>query len=138
MFTLRVGSWWPREFTWSQDRLELFGFEPREGGACFEVGPYGFRCDWGRVLTWRPPHELRLSWQIAPDRVPQPDPAKASEVRVRIEPDEPDEPHGSRVFVEHAEFERHGPGADEYRAGMERGWAYLLDRYAAAARAGAA
>jgi hypothetical protein len=86
MFTLRVGSWWPREFTSSQDSLALFGLEPREGGACFEVGPYGFRCDWGRVLTWQPPRELKLKWQ-------------------------------------------------KYRAGMEKGWAYLLDRYAAFARA---
>jgi uncharacterized protein YndB with AHSA1/START domain len=132
LFALRIGSWWPREFTWSQDALELFAIEPRKGGACFEVGPHGFRCDWGRVLVWRPPHTLTLCWQIGPDRAPEPDPSKASEVNVRIEPDEHE---GTRVSVEHAEFERHGPSGGEYRAGMEKGWGYLLERYAAFARA---
>jgi uncharacterized protein YndB with AHSA1/START domain len=132
LFALRMGSWWPREFTWSQDSLELFGLEPRAGGACFEVGPYGFRCDWGRVLTWSPPQALTLCWQVGPDRAPEPDPSKASEVHVRIEPRDH---RGSHVSVEHAGFERHGPGGNDYRAGMQKGWAYLLERYAAHARA---
>jgi uncharacterized protein YndB with AHSA1/START domain len=131
LFALRIGSWWPNEFTWSQDSLELFGLEPRAGGACFEVGPFGFRCDWGRVLAWKPPHELRFSWQISPERTPEPNPSKASEVLVRIEPNGR---QGSRVLLEHGDFERHGAAADEYRVGMEKGWGYLLDCYAAMAR----
>ena len=49
---------------------------------CFEVGPHGFRCDWGRVLAWQPPRRLVFTWQISPSRVPDPDPDHASEVEV--------------------------------------------------------
>jgi hypothetical protein len=61
--------------------------------------------------------------------VPQPDPARASEVDVRFAADGADR---TRVEVEHAGFERHGDGAEAYAAGMEQGWAHLLERYAAA------
>ena len=81
-----LARWWPREYTWAADTLEDIGIEPREGGHCFERDPDGFTCHWGRVLTWDPPARLVLVWQIAPDRVPEPNPAKASEVEVRFHP----------------------------------------------------
>jgi uncharacterized protein YndB with AHSA1/START domain len=131
VFALDLARWWPREFTWSQDTLADIGIEGAEGGACYEVGPHGFRCDWGRVLHWEPPRRLELSWQISADRVPEPDPAKASEVLVRFEPHDP----GScSVILEHRAFRRHGDRAEEYRTGMDKGWAYLLGCYAAAVR----
>ena len=127
MFTAGLARWWPAEFTWSQDKLEEIGIECREGGACYELGPDGFRCDWGRVVDWRPPERVLLRWQITSQRVPEPDPAKASEVVVTFTPRDRD---GSLVAVEHRGFERHGDGADNYRAGMDRGWDYLLERFA--------
>ena len=50
VFVDNLASWWPPEYSWSQDVLEDIGIEPHEGGLCFERGPHGFRCDWGRVL----------------------------------------------------------------------------------------
>lgn len=124
-------AWWPPEFSWSGDVLETLGIEPREGGFCFERGPNGFRCDWGRVLAWEPPARLVFSWQISPDRVPEPDPAKASEVEVRFFEEGPS---ATRVEVAHREFARHGESAQRYRTDLaDQGWPYLLDRYAAAA-----
>jgi len=131
VFTAGFARWWPREFTWSQDSLVDIGIDGEQGGACFEIGPHGFRCDWGRVLKWDPPKRVVLSWQISPDRLPEPDPSKASEVEVRFDSDGSSP---SRVVVEHRGFERHGGGAGAYRAGMERGWEYLLARYARAVR----
>jgi uncharacterized protein YndB with AHSA1/START domain len=80
------------------------------------------------VLTWEPPRLLVFSWQIDPDRTPQPDPGKASEVEVRFA-EEPGE--GTRVDFEHRGFDRHGDGAEAYRAAMDsaQGWDYILDRY---------
>ena len=52
LFARGLAAWWPPEYSWSQDVLEDMGIEPHEGGICFEVGPHGFRCDWGRVLAW--------------------------------------------------------------------------------------
>jgi uncharacterized protein YndB with AHSA1/START domain len=130
-FAEQLDRWWPREYTWSGDVLQAIGIEPREGGLCYEPGPHGFRCDWGRVLVWEPPVRLVLAWQISPRREPVPDPRRASEVEVQFDPDGRG---GTRVTLEHRGFDRHGTGASEYRAAMAspQGWAYILARYTAA------
>jgi uncharacterized protein YndB with AHSA1/START domain len=127
-FTAQLGAWWPPEYTWSGDALEEIAIEPREGGACFERGPHGFRCDWGRVLDWKPGRNLTLAWQISPAREPVPDPARASEVEVRFS----ESADGIEVTLEHRDFSGHGEGADGYREAMgsEQGWPYILSRYA--------
>ncbi len=133
LFARRLAAWWPPEYSWSQDVLEDIGIEPHEGGLCFERGPHGFRCDWGRVLAWDPPRRLLIAWQISPRREPEPNPAKASEVEVRFEGDGDG---GTTVAVEHRAFERHGNGAKYAEMlGSPQGWPYILDRFAAAARA---
>jgi uncharacterized protein YndB with AHSA1/START domain len=83
------------------------------------------------VLVWEPPRRLVLAWQISPERAPEPDPAKASEVEVRFVAEGPSV---TRVELEHRGFERHGAGGAGYRAGMgaPQGWPYILDRYAMA------
>jgi uncharacterized protein YndB with AHSA1/START domain len=127
-FTAELGQWWPPEYTWSQDQLAEIGIDARESGLCFEIGPHGFRCDWGRVLAWEPPDRLVLAWQIGPTRVPEPNPSKASEVEVRFER----EGDATRVELTHRGFERHGEGADGYREAMgsPQGWPYILSRFA--------
>jgi uncharacterized protein YndB with AHSA1/START domain len=130
VFTAGIGHWWVREYTWSgPESLVEIGIEPWEGGMAYEIGPYGFRIDWGRVLAWQPPHRLLLSWQIGPDRVPVPDPARASEVDVRFTaiPAGP-----TRIEVTHLGFDRHGTAATGYREALTDGWHDLLSRYAAA------
>lgn len=128
LFTDGLAAWWPPEYTWAKDTLETIGIEPEEGGRCFERGPHGFTCDWGRVLTWEPPRRLAFTWQIGPTRVPEPDPEKTSEIEVRFEPDGPE---ATRVAFEHRDFAKHGEGAAEYRAAMDsaQGWGYILNRY---------
>jgi uncharacterized protein YndB with AHSA1/START domain len=128
-----LASWWPREYTWAGDTLEDIGIAPhREGGHCFEQGPHGFTCHWGRVLAWDPPTRLVLTWQIGPDRVPEPNPAKASEVEVRLHPTGPS---GTRVELEHRDFARHGDAGDSSRQALAspEGWPFILARYAATA-----
>ena len=127
-----LARWWPREYTWAADTLEDIGIEPGEGGLCYERGPHGFTCHWGRVLTWEPPTGLVLAWQISPDRVPEPNPAKASEVEIRFHP----AGSGTRVELEHRALARHGDAGGAYRQGMAspEGWPRLLDRYAATLR----
>jgi uncharacterized protein YndB with AHSA1/START domain len=131
VFTAKLASWWPPEYTWAGDVLDAIAIEPREGGRCFERGPHGFECDWGRVLVWDPPGRLVFTWQISPTRVPEPDPAKASEIEVRFAAE------GSattRVAFDHRGFERHGESGAGYRDALDspQGWTYILDRYASA------
>jgi uncharacterized protein YndB with AHSA1/START domain len=130
LFSSGLGSWWPQEFSWSQGALGELGMETRVGGFLYEIGPHGLRLDWGRVLAWDPPARLVFSWHISPARVPEPDPARASEVDVRFEPAD----SGCRVSVVHRGFERHGEGAARYAEMMgSQGWPYALERLVAAA-----
>ncbi|SCL23730.1 Uncharacterized conserved protein YndB, AHSA1/START domain [Micromonospora nigra] len=129
VFTGELTDWWVTEYTWSgPNLLAELGMEPRAGGMLYEIGPHGFRADWGRVLTWDPPRRLVFTWQIGPDRVPVPDPARASEVEVLFGP----EGSGTRVEVAHRHFDRHGAAAEGYREALTAGWHELLSRYAAA------
>jgi uncharacterized protein YndB with AHSA1/START domain len=133
VFASELASWWPPQYTWSQEVLEDIGIEPYEGGMCFERGPHGFRCDWGRVLAWEPPRRLVFAWQISPGREPVPNPAKASEVEVRFDSADSG---AAGVRLEHRAFERHGGGADYARMlRAAEGWPFLLDRFAAACAA---
>lgn len=129
---LLLHRWWPREYSWAADALEMIAVEPRVGGRCYERGPHGFECDWGRVVAYEPPRRLVFTWQINFDRTPQPDPAKASEVEVRFTA----RGVSTMVQLEHRGFERHGERALDYRAGMESkaGWPLMLERYAASIR----
>jgi hypothetical protein len=127
-FTRELHDWWPREYTWSQDVLHDIGIEPRAGGLCFEIGPNGFRCDWGHVLVWNPTRQLQLAWQISPRREPVPNPAHSSTVTVDFAPTGP---HHTTVTLVHDDFDRHGPEAGEYRDAMAsaEGWPLILQRF---------
>jgi uncharacterized protein YndB with AHSA1/START domain len=111
-FTAGINSWWPRDYTWSGPLLERMAIEPWVGGFCHEIGSGGMRLDWGRVSTWEPPARMAFSWQIGPDRVPEVNPAHASQVEVRFEPERGDR---TRVSLVHGGWERHGEGAAAYR-----------------------
>jgi putative hydrolases of HD superfamily len=128
-FTAGLSGWWPREYTWSQDTLQDIGMGSAPGAMCYEIGPGGFHCDWGRVLAWEPPRRLLLAWQISPHREPEPNPARASEVELRFDPEEE---RSTRVSLTHHAFERHGEGGAEYREALAepRGWPRILARYA--------
>ena len=128
-FAAEFPQWWPTEYTWAGESLERIAIEPGLGGACFEVGPDGFHCDWGRVVEWEPPVRLGFSWQIGPNREPVPDRRRAGTVAVAFEPDGED---ATRVVLEHAGFDRYGKGAPRYRDAMasEQGWPFILGRFA--------
>jgi len=130
-FTERLSDWWPAAYTWAQDVLEEIAMEPKVDGRCFERGPHGFTCDWGRVLVWEPPLRLEFSWQISPGREPVPNPAKASEVEVRFTAEDA---ATTRVTLEHRHLDRHGEGGEEYRSMLasEQGWPYILACYVTA------
>ncbi|MFI7076564.1 SRPBCC family protein [Micromonospora sp. NPDC049903] len=128
VFTSRLADWWVMEYTWSgPEALAELGMEQQAGGMLYEIGPYGFRNDWGRVLTWDPPRRLVFTWQIGADRAPVPDPAQASEVEVLFTPEGTD---STLVEVAHRHFDRHGQAAEGYRQALTAGWHELLSRYA--------
>lgn len=131
LWTAGFTSWWPAEYTWSQDVLEWIGIDPQLGGRCTERGPNGFECDWGHVTGWDPPEHVELAWQISPRREPVPDPARASRIAVRFT----EQSTGTVLRFEHDRFERHGDEGATYRNALNapEGWPYILTRYCEAA-----
>lgn len=121
--------WWPRDCTWSGEALESTFFEGRKGGAVWELGPEGYRCDFAKVLRYMPPDWMLLRWQVNPDRTPQPDPDKCSEIEIRFVSDDRG---GTRIELEHRHFARHGAGWQAYCAAMAAwgGWPRILECFA--------
>lgn len=128
VFTAGFVEWWPREYSWSQDAMESIGMEPCKDGRCTEIGPRGFQLDWGRVLEWQPPQKLVLTWQIGPDRVPQPNPDNASRIEVVFTAVSDSQ---TQLSFEHRDIHQHGEGAEDYRAALdsEYGWDFILEKY---------
>lgn len=132
LFTAQFGRWWPRDYSYSGEGLDDIALGGNPGDWCFERGPHGFRCDWGRIVERDAPSRVSFTWQIGPKSIPQPDPGKASLVTVAFTALGDAQ---TRVSLEHSHFERHGEGAAAYRAEMESayGWPFILQQYLAAA-----
>lgn len=130
VFVERFSAWWPPEYTWSRKALVEIGIEQRIDGKCYEIGPYGFRYDWGRVVDLQAPERVGFTWQISPSRVPEPDPAHSSAVEISFT--QGSDAGTTHVTLVHRGFERHGESADAYLEGMasDAGWPYILGRYA--------
>ncbi len=134
VFTDRFTTWWPPEYHIGQAEMAEATLEPREGGRWYERGVDGSECDWGRVLTWQPPHRLVVTWQINGQWQYDPDPEHASEIEVRFTADGPDQ---TTVELEHRFLNRLVDGQalhDGIRGGG--GWGAILDVYAKAATSG--
>jgi hypothetical protein len=126
-FINEINNWWPKEYTWSQDELQEIRIEPKKDGLCTEIGPYGFRCDWGRVTELIHGKKINLKWQISPKREPIPDPDQASDITMVFDKNG----ESTTIKFEHRNFENHGEGAEDYQKAMdsEWGWDYILGRY---------
>lgn len=127
IFVNELNEWWPREYTWSKDKLIEIKIEGSVGGLCTEIGPYRFRCDWGRVTEFVKNRKISLKWQIGKNREPVPDPMHASDLMLEFNGDA----DRSTLILEHRNFENHGEGSEEYKLMMnsEKGWEYLLSCY---------
>jgi uncharacterized protein YndB with AHSA1/START domain len=121
VFTEDMGSWWPQEHHILHAPLARMVFEPKVGGAIYDVGTDGSECHWARVLAYEPPHRIVFSWDISMQWQIETDPAKASEVEVRFVADGPAR---TRVELEHRHIDRHGEGWESMRdaVGSDGGW----------------
>ena len=105
-------------------------FEPRVGGNIYDRGEDGSECRWARILAYEPPSRVVFSWDIGTTWRLEDDAANASEVEVRFVADGPDR---TRVVLEHRHIDRHGPGWEALRDGVDndQGWPLYLERYIA-------
>jgi uncharacterized protein YndB with AHSA1/START domain len=129
-FTERFGDFKPPEHNLLGVSIAETVFEPRVGGHIYDRGVDGSECRWARVLAYDPPSRVVFSWDIGPTWQLESDPDNASEVEVRFTAEGADR---TRVVLEHRNIERHGPGWQAVRDGVDgdAGWPLYLDRYAA-------
>lgn len=131
VFVDEIDRWWPRDYTWGQDKVEKVAIDARFGGLCTEKTGDGASATWGTVLSLSRPSHIVFAWQIKPNREPEPDEATASRVDVRFQPAEGG---GTDVLLVHRDFPRHGEGWEAYKTRMasKEGWPRLIALYAAA------
>ncbi|MBQ1038201.1 SRPBCC family protein [Micromonospora zamorensis] len=128
VFTERFGDFKPREHNLLQVPIAETVFEPRVGGHIYDRGVDGSECRWARILAFEPPTRVVFSWDIGPTWQLETDPGLTSEVEVTFVVETPDQ---TRVELEHRHLDRHGPGWESVRDGVEdeAGWPLYLDRY---------
>jgi len=118
-FTAGIADWWPMDrYSVSQVRTRSVVIEPQAGGAVYEERDDGETFPWGRVLAWEPPRRLLLSWY------PGREPDVAQEVEVRFTAVE----GGTRVDLEHRNWDRLGEAAAGVRERYDNGWVEVLGR----------
>ena len=130
VFTEKMDAWWPATHHIAKQAFTEIVIEQRAGGRWFERAADGTECDWGRVVTWEPPHRVVFSWHLQGDWKFDPNPERASEVEVRFFA----EGSGTRVELEHRNLERHGAGWEQVRTGVDSpgGWSAILEQFAKA------
>lgn len=130
VFTDRFGDFKPREHNLMESPITRTVFEPRVGGSIVDVAEDGSECRWARILVFEPHERVVFSWDIGPDWQLVGDLENASEVEVRFVAETPQR---TRVELEHRNIDRHGPGWEAVRDGIDadQGWPLYLDRYAA-------
>ena len=130
VFTDRFGDFKPPEHNLMASPITETVFEPHVGGHIFDRAVDGSECHWARVLAYEPPNRVVFSWDISPYWQIETDPERTSEVEVRFiaETDQ-----RTRLELEHRNIDRHGPGWEGVRDGVDNdaGWPLYLTRYAA-------
>jgi uncharacterized protein YndB with AHSA1/START domain len=128
-FTERFGDFKPKEHNLLESPITETVFEARVGGHILDRAEDGTECRWARVLVFEPPNRVVFSWDIGPTWQLESDPELTSEVEVRFVAEGPDR---TRVELEHRHLDRHGPGWDSMRDGVDgdQGWPLYLARYA--------
>lgn len=129
VFTEKLGTWWPKDYSIGEADMADFILEPKAGGRWYEVGVDGVEYEVGRVLAYEPPRRVVIAWHLNHEFIFDPDPQHASEVEVTFVADD----DRTRVELEHRAIERHGDGAQGVFAAVfgPNGWGYVLDHYIA-------
>ena len=129
VFTARFGDFKPREHNLLGVPIAETVFEQHVGGHIVDRAEDGTECRWARILAYEPPSRVVFSWDIGPTWQLEQDLEHSSEVEVRFTADGPTR---TRVQLEHRHLDRHGPGWEGVRDGVDSGggWPLYLRRYA--------
>ncbi|HEY1831052.1 MAG TPA: SRPBCC family protein [Acidimicrobiales bacterium] len=127
-FVERFGDFKPPEHNLLGTDVTETRFEPKVGGHIYDRAADGSECRWARVLAYEPPDRVVFSWDISPQWQLEANESNTSEVEVRFVAETPER---TRLELEHRHLDRHGPGWESLRDGIdsEGGWPLYLTRY---------
>ncbi len=125
IFTGQMGAWWPKNFTIAAAPPVEVVIEGRPEGRWYERSADGVETTWGRVLAWSPPGRLLLAWQITSAFTY--DASFETELELSFAPDG----EGTRVTLEHRNFERFGDMAAKMAEMLGGGWPGIMEGFAA-------
>jgi uncharacterized protein YndB with AHSA1/START domain len=117
LFAQNMGAWWPRGQTPAGKPHADLIIEPRKDGRWFERDADGKETEWGKVLSWEPPHRLILGWQLNPKF--QFDANVLMEVEIRFDGIAGG---GTRISLEHRDIEQLGSEAKVFAGKIGSGW----------------
>jgi uncharacterized protein YndB with AHSA1/START domain len=133
VFTARINRWWPKSHGIGAAPIRESIIEPFVGGRWYTVFENDTQATVGHVRIWQPAERFVVSWEISAEWKPEPRPAFTSELEVRFAAEAGG---GTRVELEHRNFERMGAGPGEkMRNGVDGGWPALLELFAKEAAA---
>ena len=119
LFTEGMSKWWPLiGHSISDDRAVSCGIEPRVGGDVYEVRDDGERFRWGSIEIWEPPMRFVMRWHPGRDAAT----GQAIEITFTAVAE------GTRVAVEHRDWERLLERAEAVRKSYDEGWGTVLGR----------
>jgi uncharacterized protein YndB with AHSA1/START domain len=120
IFTEDIHTWWPLEtHSISGSKATRCAFESKAGGEIYEEDQDGVRHIWGSVRVWEPPRRIVFSWHLGRGE------EVAQEVEIRFE----ESGEGTRVELEHRDWEVFGTEAESKREQYNKGWELVLGRY---------
>ena len=125
LFVRRLPEWWPlvTRSVWL-DKAIACRVEAFAGGRITEEGPGGATELWGTIRRSVEPENVLIDWH--PGLTAQ----HSTEVEIWFKP----AAAGTKLVLEHRNWERLGDRGDFVRSLYANGWAPLLDRFAALAR----
>lgn len=118
-FTVEIAQWWPMQtHSVAQAQTRSVAIEPRVGGRIYETAADGTESDWGRVLTWSPPHGFSMTWH----------PGRPADPHTIVELSFAAEGDGTRVRLIHGGWEALGARAEAVRESYQGGWETVFVR----------
>jgi uncharacterized protein YndB with AHSA1/START domain len=128
VFAAEMDRWWLKSHSIAASGLARLVVEPFAGGAWYEIGTKGERCNWGHVAAWEPPARLLLIWRLTPEFTYDPD------LHTEVEVTFTAEGAGTRVRLEHRMLENYGAAGAQMAHAFDspNGWRGLLAAFGAA------
>lgn len=133
VFTARIDRWWPKTHGIGAAPIRETIIEPFVGGRWYTKCEDGTDVVVGHVRVWQPAERFVIGWEISAQWKPDARVAFSSEVEVRFLA----EGSGTRVELEHRDFERMGAlDGETMRGNVNGGWPGLLELFAKEASKG--